>query len=80
MSNIENLKSAIDQIERLRGFINTTLVNLENVEVQKPAPNMASREIAEMSKSIRCLALELPGGVWDDVNSKWNAVLAQLQV
>lgn len=48
------------------------------VVAPKPAPNTAMDAIAEMSKAVRCLAIELPGPVWDDINKKWNAVLAQL--
>jgi hypothetical protein len=28
-------------------------------------------KIAEMDKCVRCLALELPGPVWDDVHRIW---------
>ena len=42
------------------------------------ATNTGMDVIAEMSKSVKCLALELPESVWNDINKRWNAVLAQL--
>jgi hypothetical protein len=42
------------------------------------ATNTGMDAIAEMSKSVKCLALELPESVWNDINKRWNAVLAQL--
>ena len=33
-----------------------------------------SHAVAEMDTSVRCLALELPVPVWEDVNIKWQKV------
>lgn len=37
-------------------------------------------ELAEMDKVVKCLALQLPEAVWDDVNKKWQELKAQLLV
>ena len=47
-------------------------------ELSQHSNNTAYEEISEMSKAVMCLAIELPKSVFDDVNKKWNAVLAQL--
>ena len=39
---------------------------------------MLKEKIAEMDKSIKCLALELPGPVWDDVARRWNELKTEL--
>ena len=39
---------------------------------------MDNTKIADMDKSIRCLALELPGPVWEDVNKRWQSLKAAL--
>jgi hypothetical protein len=39
---------------------------------------MDNTKIADMDKSIRCLALELPGPVWEDVNNRWQTLKADL--
>jgi hypothetical protein len=36
-------------------------------------------EIAEMDKSIRCLALELPKSVHDDVSKTWQALKSAIK-
>jgi hypothetical protein len=35
-------------------------------------------KIIEMDKCIRCLALELPGPVWDDVNRIWQDLKTEI--
>jgi len=32
--------------------------------------------IEEMSKAVKFLALELPSALWEDVNKRWQAVVA----
>jgi len=39
---------------------------------------MDNTKIADMDKSIRCLALELPEPVWEDVNKRWQSLKAAL--
>jgi len=34
---------------------------------------------AEFDKVVTCLALELPGPVWDDVNSKYRSLKANVE-
>lgn len=36
------------------------------------------KKIAEMQKSVTCLALELPEAVHDDVSRIWNALKAEI--
>jgi len=43
---------------------------LDNPELEKA--------IAEMDKSVLCLAIELPEPVWDDVSSKWQMIRGAL--
>lgn len=38
-----------------------------------------TNEIKKMSTAVKCLALELPEPVWNDVNEKWNALLNALK-
>jgi len=38
-----------------------------------------SESIANMDKSVKCLALELPASVWNDVNQKWQEVKQGLE-
>jgi hypothetical protein len=33
--------------------------------------------IAEMDKAVRCLAIQVPESVYDDVKRRWDAVVAQ---
>jgi len=41
-------------------------------------PNNTGRDaIAEMDKAVRCLAIQVPESVYDDVKRRWDAVLAQ---
>lgn len=37
--------------------------------------NNTNEVVEAMNKSIKCLALELPAAIWDDVSSKWGSVL-----
>lgn len=39
---------------------------------------MHSKEFEEMDKVIKCLALELPAPVWEDVRNRWGAAKAAL--
>jgi len=41
-------------------------------------PQQPQPEIAEMNKAVRCLAIQVPSSVYDDVKKKWDAVVAQL--
>jgi hypothetical protein len=35
-------------------------------------------EVATMEVAVACLAVELPGDVWDDVRDKWHAVTGEI--
>lgn len=56
------------------------LKGLENSGVKlEPSHNAELQDaIVEMSKSIKCLALELPDTVWEDVNMRWNEIVKHL--
>jgi hypothetical protein len=36
-------------------------------------------EISQMDKCVKCLALELPEAVWEDVQRKWNNLKVKLE-
>lgn len=41
------------------------------------SPNTGMNAIAEMDKAVRCLAIQVPESVYDDVKRRWDAVVAQ---
>ena len=57
------LKRIADKIWELEGYL-----------LQEKLHLLQSPEVLYMNKSIRCLALELPEPVWDDVKKAWNDV------
>lgn len=79
-----------DDIKCVRDYVNegfglTTPVMesfgriITELKAQERADNSAMDAIAEFDKVVRCLALELPGPVWDDVNAKWQKIRQQHQ-
>jgi hypothetical protein len=51
---------------------------MEKEQYVGPKYTTLYEKVAEMQKSVTCLALELPEAVHDDVSLKWNALKTEI--
>jgi len=80
ISSVQNeilVEKGIATIEELQSGLQARLTKL--IETKRNLKDRTSDAIAEMEKCVKCLAIELPGPVHDDVQRIWNNLKKEIQ-
>jgi hypothetical protein len=74
--SLDVLKRAFDNTAELLER-NVVVSPAEKAEARFTSYNSAMDAIAKMDKAVRCLAVQVPESVYDDIKTCWDAVVAQ---